>query len=80
LLLLLLLLQVPTLVTCRTLRDEVTMLAELLAPIANPQLATTFRRALLDIFLAATQVRPNVGALGSWTGYAREGQGGGRGW
>lgn len=50
--------QVPSLVTCVTLRDEVTMLAELLAPIANPQLAATFRRALLDIFLAATQVRP----------------------
>lgn len=47
--------QVPSLVTCVTLRAEVTMLAELLAPIANPQLAATFRRALLDIFLAATQ-------------------------
>lgn len=43
--------------TCATLRDEVGMLSELLAPIGNPQLAANFRRALLDIFLAATQVR-----------------------
>jgi hypothetical protein len=43
------------------------MLAELLAPIANPQLAATFRRALLDIFLAATQVWGGQGGgQGGW--------------
>lgn len=58
-------LQVPSLVTCVTLRDEVAMLAELLAPLANPQLAGTFRKALLDIFLAATQVGVCVKGGGS---------------
>eukprot|EP00878_Enallax_costatus_P013401 GHUV01014013.1.p1 GENE.GHUV01014013.1~~GHUV01014013.1.p1 ORF type:complete len:422 (+),score=154.88 GHUV01014013.1:285-1550(+) len=47
--------QVPSLLTGTSLCREVAMLAELLAPIANPKLAATFRKALTDIFTAATQ-------------------------
>lgn len=49
--------QVPQLVVCRSLADEVASLAELLSPIANPQLAAMLKRALLDMFNSVTQVR-----------------------
>jgi hypothetical protein len=54
-------LQVPSqLVTCSSLVREVGLLAELLAPIAaaGPKLGPTFRKALTDMFCAATQVSP----------------------
>jgi hypothetical protein len=52
-------LQVPSqLVTCSSLVREVALLAELLAPLAGagPKLGATFRKALTDMFCAATQV------------------------
>ncbi|KAF8071388.1 EXO84A [Scenedesmus sp. PABB004] len=47
--------RVPPLVSGASLAKEVGMLAELLAPIATPQLAATLRKALTDVFAAATQ-------------------------
>ncbi len=42
--------------TGTTLCKEVALLAELLAPIASPKLAATFKKALTDLFVAATKV------------------------
>lgn len=48
--------QVPSqLVTCSTLVREVSLLAEMLAPIATPKLSATFKKALTDMFTAASQ-------------------------
>lgn len=52
--------QIPSLLTGTSLCKEVAMLAELLVPIANPKLAATFRKALTDMFSAATQVTGTV--------------------
>jgi hypothetical protein len=47
---------VSGLLVVSSLAKEVALLSELLAPIATPKLAATFKKALLDLFHAATQV------------------------